>query len=82
MRFLFVGFPITLFSTLMIQMCSAVELTLPTKYYDDYVTFKERLDTAFLCHGGFGLYCYVYFVCWSACWSSFHTIMHLYYLKL
>ncbi len=33
----------------------AVELTLPTQYHDDYDLFKEKLDTAFTCHGGFGL---------------------------
>ena len=35
------------------SMC-AVELTLPTKYSDDYLTFKKMLDIAFMCHGGFG----------------------------
>ena len=34
----------------------AIELTLPTKYYDDsYSTFKKMMDMAMTCHGGFGL---------------------------
>ena len=36
----------------------AIELTLPTMYADkvsSYPPFKEAMDTALLCHGGFGL---------------------------
>lgn len=33
----------------------AIALTLPTKYYDQpYEKFKKIMDTAMLCHGGFG----------------------------
>ncbi len=33
----------------------AIELTLPTKYYDQPSSFKTALNTALVCHGGFGL---------------------------
>lgn len=32
----------------------AVQLTLPTKYSEDYEAFKKMLDMGFVCHGGFG----------------------------
>lgn len=31
-------------------------LTLPTKYYDDYSSFKKEFVFAISNHGGFGLY--------------------------
>lgn len=34
----------------------AISLTLPTKYVGEpYSSFKQAMDTAMLCHGGFGL---------------------------
>ena len=34
----------------------AIALTLPTRYYDQpYENFKKVMDTAMICHGGFGL---------------------------
>ncbi len=33
----------------------AIELTLSAKYYDQPAKFKTIMDTAMLCHGGFGL---------------------------
>lgn len=34
----------------------AIELTLPTKYHQGpYSLFKEAMDIAMLCHGGFGV---------------------------
>lgn len=33
----------------------AITLTLPTKYCSTYSSFKSAMDTAMLCHGGFGL---------------------------
>ena len=33
----------------------AIELVLPTRYYDNYTTFCEKLTLGFTSHGGFGL---------------------------
>ena len=33
----------------------ALQLTLPTRYSDDYNQFKSKMTQAFTCHGGFGL---------------------------
>ena len=33
----------------------ALELCLPTRYYNDYTTFSEKLTLGFTSHGGFGL---------------------------
>ena len=39
----------------MASIC-AIELTLPTKYFDKpFSAFKDVMDTPLLCHGGFGL---------------------------
>ena len=33
----------------------AMQLNLPTQYWDDYETFKQRMTLGFQSHGGFGL---------------------------
>ena len=33
----------------------ALELCLPTRYYNDYTAFSEKLTLGFTSHGGFGL---------------------------
>lgn len=33
----------------------AIELCLPTRYYDNYTAFCEKLTLGFTSHGGFGL---------------------------